>query len=424
MDNILLAREREIKNLQKIMKDDNVYLTLKANVPGQIKRTDISIFLINVMKKRIYESFTVTNENFFDDYDGFYYIFSLDEKNRLSTKLAAIALEESDAIGRYVDIDVFQNETKSLSRSDLNIKSRKCFICGNNPYICMRNKTHSLEEINNKIYNDIIDFIEKETKIIVEESINLELSLDPKFGMVTSKNKGSHSDMDFNLMNKTKDVITPYIALMTVSGFCNNIKDIRETIKKIGLLAEEKMFRASGNINTYKGLIFSIGYAASGFGYILKNNLVFNKLFDVIKEISNGLEDELLFPEKMTFGVEAYRKYGLTGARGEIINGMPSVVEGLEILDKYNNFGDEALTMTLIKIISKIDDTVLLKRAGSIEKYNYYKDLVGSIKGYDVEKISKITDECISNNISFGGASDLLAVTVFIQKMKKRFYYV
>ena len=196
------------------------------------------------------------SEEFFDDFDGFYYIFEIEEKSRLEVKLQAVAIEEKDAVGRYIDIDVFQNETKSLSRSDLNIKSRKCFICDENPYICIRNQTHSLEEIKNKIYNDVIDFLENKATKIISESIFLELNLDPKFGMVTAKSQGSHSDMNYELMKRSIGIITPYLALMAISGFCNPLEEIPAIIKDIGIKAENMMLQGTGNINTYKGLIF------------------------------------------------------------------------------------------------------------------------------------------------------------------------
>ena len=78
--------------------------------------------------------------------------------------------------------------------------------------------------------------------------------------------------------------------------------------------------------------------------------------------------------------------------------------------------------MTLIRIISLSEDTVLLKRAGSLERYEYFKQKVSSIEQYDKNQINQITNECIKENISFGGSSDLLAVLIFIIKMKKSFY--
>ena len=68
----------------------------------------------------------------------------------------------------------------------------------------------------------MIDFLSKVTKII-SESI-LELNLDPKFGMVTAKSQGSHSDMNYELMKRSIGIITPYLALMAISGFCNPLK--------------------------------------------------------------------------------------------------------------------------------------------------------------------------------------------------------
>ena len=79
--------------------------------------------------------------------------------------------------------------------------------------------------------------------------------------------------------------------------------------------------------------------------------------------------------------------------------------------------------MALIEIIRGLEDTVLLKRSGSLEKYNYYKNLVGSIDNYDITKIEEITEECINENISFGGSADILAISIFIKKMLERLVF-
>ena len=49
--------------------------------------------------------------------------------------------------------------------------------------------------------------------------------------------------------------------------------------------------------------------------------------------------------------------------------------------------------------------------------------MVGSIDNYDITKIEEITEECISENISFGGSADILAISIFIKKMLERLVF-
>ena len=422
IEKILKARENKQKNLSKFMKNDLVYLILKVNFPGEDKRTTIAHFLINLFRKRIFDTFSVKNNRFFSDYDGFYEIFEINSKNANEIKVASIELEESP-LGRFVDIDVYYNSLKSISREELGFENRKCYICNEMAHVCVRNRTHSLKELKEKIEDEVIDYIFEETKNIIKESLELECELNPKFGLVTSNNTGSHSDMNYDLMMRSKEVIAPYIAMMTISGFCNEIDDIFYNIREIGKKAEVSMYKVTGGINTYKGLIFGMGFAAAAIGYLLnKDQVNYHMLKDTIMYLGRNLEDDFSSPLD-TFGFLAYKNYGFLGARGEVIRGLPNAFKAIKVLDEYECYDNEALTMALIEIIRGLEDTVLLKRSGSLEKYNYYKNLVGSIDNYDITKIEEITEECISENISFGGSADILAISIFIKKMLERLVF-
>ena len=110
----------------------------------------------------------------------------------------------------------------------------------------------------------------------------------------------------------------------------------------------------------------------------------------------------------------AYLEYGIKTI-GAVINALPSVRKALETL---NDFSRETLLMTLIGLIRDVEDTVLLKRAESLDRYLYYRKLIGSITNFDEERIKEITRECIENNLSFGGSADLLIVTIFLKKVE------
>jgi triphosphoribosyl-dephospho-CoA synthetase len=42
---------------------------------------------------------------------------------------------------------------------------------------------------------------------------------------------------------------------------------------------------------------------------------------------------------------------------------------------------------------------------------------------YDPEKARALTDYCVSRNLSFGGAADLLVAALFIKKTEEKFKY-
>lgn len=421
MEKILKARENRQNNLLKMMNNDSVYVILKANIPGEVKRTNVARFLVNLFRKRLNETFFVKRSRFFSDFDGFYDIYEINCDDIKNIKLLCVNIEDSAPLGRYIDIDVYQNSLKSISRSELGIANRKCFLCDNDAHVCARNQTHSYEELENKLIDDVVDYIYNETTNFIKESIELECGLYPKFGLVTMQNNGSHSDMNYDLMMKSKNVVAPYIAMMTISGFSNPEEKIFDDIREIGKLCEKRMFQATNGINTHKGLIFGMGFVAAAFGMLLKDDdFSYHKLQDTIKYLGRDLENDFL-SEHDTFGYLAYKKYGFLGARGETMKGMPNAFLGVDVLDEYPTLSKEALTMALVSIIRGLEDTVLLKRSGTLEKYNYFKNLVGTIDVYDEVRIEEVTKECVKNNISFGGAADILAISIFIKKMKEGF---
>ena len=132
------------------------------------------------------------------------------------------------------------------------------------------------------------------------------------------------------------------------------------------------------------------------------------------------LMQELSIPPE-SFGMHAYQKYGIGGARYEASQGYLLVQKNLT---EQVSLEPASLMMLLIKIIGECQDTVLLKRAGSLEKYQYFKQLVASIKEYDLERIAEVTDLCVKNNISFGGSADLLIVTIFLKLLQQTFYVI
>ena len=75
----------------------------------------------------------------------------------------------------------------------------------------------------------------------------------------------------------------------------------------------------------------------------------------------------------------------------------------------------------MIKKVLNIEDTVLLKRCKTIEKYNEVRNKFKNLI-FNTEEINALNDYCICNNLSFGGAADLLIVSVFIKSINELFY--
>ncbi|MDD4482193.1 MAG: triphosphoribosyl-dephospho-CoA synthase [Bacilli bacterium] len=420
MDRILEDRENRINNLKKFMINDNLYVVVKANIPGINKKIFYAYFFIRFFKKLLKRKYNCLRIEFFDSFDGPYYFLEITDIELITLKKELIILEDSHPLGRFIDLDVFRQNVVSISRHDLGCDFRKCFLCDNDAYLCIREKTHSIEEILGHIQDILIHYLLEDISNLAFDAITLELLLEPKFGLVCENSVGSHTDMDCSLMKKSRDVIVDFFGLLFLEGMALDYDEAFKKGREIGKIAEEYMFTVTKGINTHKGLIFCLGIVCIACGEAIINNSNFNKVFENVAFMTRNILDEFN-QEINTEGKRLFHEYGFLGIRGEVNKGMQSVIKALKVLEKYNLYSDEALMMTLISLVRECDDSVLLKRAGSIEKYNYFKNKISEINEYDINKINDVTKEAIKENISIGGAADLLIVTLFLHMIKERY---
>ncbi len=67
--------------------------------------------------------------------------------NAFDLKQAMIELEQSCAIGRLWDIDVFDKDGTLLSRQAYGFPARQCLVCHQNAKVCSRNRQHTSQEL-------------------------------------------------------------------------------------------------------------------------------------------------------------------------------------------------------------------------------------------------------------------------------------
>ena len=88
----------------------------------------------------------------------------------------------------------------------------------------------------------------------------------------------------------------------------------------------------------------------------------------------------------------------------------------------YNNDLSKMETLDiLIYFINNLDDTVLLRRCKDEGKLRKIKEDFKTLNSSKKLLINQINDECINNNLSFGGCADLLVVSLFIDSFTKMF---
>lgn len=408
MDDILQAREDKSLLINEYLKEYANVITLKANIPD-VNKNIVEAYILTNIFKNILVSKNYTLISIHESQDGPFIVFTYKNKNVYDIKNQLVELEESHPLGRLIDIDVYTLDG-TLTRK----KVRKCYLCNNSFHECRMKKRHSSDDLLHFIKTMVNDYLIKFINDAINTSMIKELDLHPKFGLVTPFSNGSHKDMNYKLMIKARDAIMPYFIDMFKIGYSIDFLESKFLkAKEIGILAELSMNKATNNINAYKGLIFILGLVIVSLGHALVNNQKYEPIYENIKVMCKDIYSDIDKLDK-TPGITYYQNYNFKGARGEAKEGLLSIKEIVKLLEKNNTLNDEVLTMSLINLLKSTDDSVLLKRSGSLEKYYFNKNLITSITKYEKRKIEEITDYCINNNLSLGGCADLLIASIFI----------
>ncbi len=287
--------------------------------------------------------------------------------------------------------------------------------------------------------NNILNLSEISLDIgsMASKAILYEVSSFPSPGLVSPVSTGSHRDMNYYTFIDSTFAIGKYLILFANEGMKeDSLSKIFSNIKKIGIEAEKAMFNSTKNVNTHKGMIFLIGICVTASSYAIYHKKSFNDIKNIIKDMcSDILKNDfknLDRKEKLTHGEKLYLKYGITGVRGEVEQGIPLAFDyGLKLYEDSLSLGiNEGLVHTLIGIMQFCDDSTVIHRSG-IEGLNYVKNiskeimtLGGMRTEYGKDMISKLNNDFIDRNISPGGSADLLGVTVFLHFIKEYMEYL
>ena len=367
-------------------------------------------------------------------------------------KELCLQLEERLPFGRILDIDVLSDSgkgLKSLHREAFGRSPRRCLVCDSDAFLCIAGKRHTVEQLEkvcSRLYRMTADALSEDIAEMAVASLIAEASLPDKPGLVSPGNQGAHSDMDFSHMVSSAHALRPYFFKVAKRSFSytGNLKFLLETLRPLGLEAEQRMYAVTGGINTHKGAIFALGFFAAAAGYLAGHTELFSEyasyveaLCDIIRKIANNVgasdfeKHERSFP---TNGIRWYRECKVTGARGQAERGYPLVFHAIfPVLVKGLTSGVDDTSMVLLKAlmfsIAELDDTCLLSRggrAGLDEARRRASDLLVIL---DKSGKSSAAHNMIfefgawmrEHALSPGGSADMLAAGIFLYKLNERY---
>ena len=353
-----------------------------------------------------------------------------------SIKRRLCALEDGEALGRLLDIDVITPDGGKISRTEIGLPARRCLLCGNPAPVCARSRAHSADALFEKA-NAIIN-AHFEAAFAKRTAENAQRAL--LFEVVDRHNAGAHRDMDVFTFIDSACALRPYFETCARIGLAHRGKDAQacfDALRVPGLLAEDAMRRATGGVNTHKGAIFSLGIACASLGMGYGAPLRVHETLARCGEMTGAQMRRELEAAKAgqarTFGETIYQKAGVGGVRAEAASGFASVREiALPRLNAGLKAGlslNDAALCALTALMADTQDTNAVRRggeAGAAAMRETARALDGEIAaaleageikqkiGQFKEKLTDWDGQMSAAGISPGGCADLLAMALLM----------
>ncbi|TPQ30391.1 triphosphoribosyl-dephospho-CoA synthase [Cupriavidus pinatubonensis] len=259
-----------------------------------------------------------------------------------------------------------------------------------------------------------------------------EARLSPKPGLVDSRGSGAHADLTLSLMLRSAHALGPSFAAMAVAGQRATRVGyaLRERLGALGREAETAMFAATGGVNTHRGAIWCLGLLVGAAAQLdaAGKRTTANAVSHAAGAIAR-LTDRHRPAVTGNKGELACLAYGVGGARAQAHAGFPHVMRrALPVLQHSRMRGDSecvAHINALLALMSALDDTCVLARSGraglAYMQAGAHAVLAaggtGTVAGR--RALRELDAGMLARRASPGGAADLLAATIFLDRLSQ-----
>lgn len=263
------------------------------------------------------------------------------------------------------------------------------------------------------------------------DALRAELDTCPKPGLVSPLDNGSHDDMDYTTFLRSIVALRPFYAELAEAGAAGAEMD---ELRRIGRLAEEAMLKATGGVNTHRGAIFALGLLCAGAGAALAEDPTLNRRRLPAERVARMVGERwgraiVRGPIPLnSHGSGALRRYGAGGARAEAAGGFAHAVTiGLPALRAGRALaGNEeaAKVHAFFALLAAMEDTNLLHRGGTDglrdarEAARDFLTAGGVGRQGWLDHALAVHRQFVARRLSPGGSADLLAVTIFLDRLE------
>ncbi|MCP1521022.1 triphosphoribosyl-dephospho-CoA synthase [Pseudomonas migulae] len=253
-----------------------------------------------------------------------------------------------------------------------------------------------------------------------------EADLSPKPALVDRRGNGAHTDLHLGLMHASALSLWPAFKEMAESAiaFGEVGVPLREAIGRIGREGEQTMLATTNGANTHRGAIWALGLLVTAAALDCSNT---HASTVTLRAARLAILDDRFAPRPLSHGAQVAQRYGARGAREEAQLGFPSVLQrALPQLKRSRAAGhgeQNARLDALLAIMTQLSDTCVLYRAGEQGLHTMQLgaqavlDAGGSASLAGRRRLHELDEQLIALNASPGGAADLLAACLFIDRI-------
>jgi len=254
-----------------------------------------------------------------------------------------------------------------------------------------------------------------------------EADLSPKPGLVDRRGNGAHDDLHLGLMHASAHALWPtFKAMAEAAQQLGEVgQPLREVLGQLGRDGEAEMLRVTRGVNTHRGAIWALGLLSAAAA--LEADAPDARGIAATAAALARLSDPAASHNPNSHGARVCRTYGVLGAREQAQHGFPAVIEqGLPQLLASRRAGvgeQNARLDALLAIMSDLTDTCVLHRAGLnglIRMQTGARAVLaaGGTASLDGRRrLRELDRDMLALNASPGGAADLLAATLFLDRL-------
>ena len=255
-----------------------------------------------------------------------------------------------------------------------------------------------------------------------------ELALEPKPGLVSFADAGSHDDMDASTFLRSLFALRHFFVRVASQGARSAAF---APLEALGMAAEARMLQATGGVNTHRGAIFTLGLLCAAAGAAHAAGLPCN---------ASNLRGTLLARwgdalasrarrASATHGARAARAHGLRSASEEAAQGLPTLFDHvLPALRGARRVGADdrgAKLHALFTAMAELDDTNLVHRGGLQGLHDarrLARDFLAEGGGLSADapaRAARVHATFVERRLSPGGSADLLAAACWIERVER-----